>query len=72
MQYLLTKEEYDLLISRPTQQELMKAKENAAHAGILLKPFLKCWELQGDYGYCDDCPLQFNKDACASYREYSK
>jgi len=72
MQYLLTKEEYENLINRPTREEFMKVKENAFRAGILLKPFLKCWELDGNYGYCDDCPLQSNKDACPSYRDYSK
>lgn len=66
MQYLLSEEEYKNLVP---VAELKIVQDNALLAGKALIEEIGCEKRRG---YCDDCPLSKNYDACTEYRDYSQ
>ena len=68
MQYILTEEEYNNLVSKSKVEEL-KSKIERLNQKVLEYSKYTCRHEVRVFGYCDDCPIQIS---CNKPKNYSK
>lgn len=68
MQYILTEEEYNNLVSKSKVEEL-ESKIERLNQRVLEYSKYTCRHKVHGFGYCDKCPIQFS---CNKPKSYSK
>lgn len=70
MQYILTKQEFDSLISVKQYEEICHQIQDLNKLVLKLSNY-RCYKDSGGYGVCDACPL-VKIGSCPKPKRYSK
>ena len=73
MQYILTKEEFNNLVSKEKYEELLKSNEKLVEYILNNDKFNCIYAHKDPFGYCDFCPIyKIDYNACKKVKHFSK